>query len=292
MVWWLGGEDGSGPSDLETEVSFSSATPTTVLAAAGLLPAAVEAGVVTTTGVSAYSGYHGYESCLDAIRTYCKTVGGHFKVQPDGTIDFSLIDATAGNPYNDGNANNVTTVVVREGFGSDPTYDGIPVAQATTKRDAANYRTRVALIQERDDAPGYMSLVSGSTRATIPYSDVHGNTLDRTLWIERPPSQDVDLDQLLTTELNERQVDDIQEISTDQYEIHGDLHVGWYFYLYDPPTGFVDTDNEIQFRGSTIWPKKTRLLRASWPLADGMGVYYRDAAGAYTDLTRWIQWEA
>ena len=293
MVWYLGGPDGDGPSDLETAVTFSSATPTTVLAAAGLLPSAVTAGTITTTGVNAYNGYHQFESPLDAVRTYCKTVNGHFKVNPDGTLDFSDVDATSGNPYNGGDATNITVVVVREGYGSDPIFEGVPVRNAETKRDARPYRTRVALIQERDDAAGYMSLVSGSTRGTITFKDVHGNTLDRTTWLVRPASADVDLDQLLTTELAERVVEDVQEVDTEQYQFAGgDLRVGDLFHIYDPPTGFVDTSNEVTFRGSTIWPKKTRLLNASWPLADGMGVFYRDSTGVYTDLTRWIRWEA
>jgi len=37
MVWYLGGAEGDGPSDLEAAVTFSSATPTTVLAAASRL---------------------------------------------------------------------------------------------------------------------------------------------------------------------------------------------------------------------------------------------------------------
>lgn len=289
MVWHLGGDEGEGPADLETSVSFSAATATTVLASAGLLPVAVTAGTITTTGINTYSGYHEYESPLDAIRTYCKTVGGHFRVSPAGVLDFSAVDATSGNPY----VVAPTVVVVREGFGSDPQYQGVPVRSAVTRRDTTGYRTRVALIQEREDATGYHSLVSGSTRGSVSYKDIHGNTLDRTVWLGRPASQDVDLDQLLTTELAERDVDDVQEIDTEQYEITGgDLKVGDLFYIYDPPTGFVDTTNEIEFRGSIIWPKKTRLLRSSVPVADGMGVYYRDSAGVYTDLTRWVKWEA
>ena len=301
MTWFLGGEDGSGPSDLETAITFSAATPTTVVAAAGLLPVAIGAGTITTAGVSAYNGHHEFESPLDALRTYCKTVNGHFKVQPDATIDFSLTTATSGNPYNGGGVT-PTTVVVREGFGSDPELTGVPVRSAETKRDARPYRTRVALIQEREDAAGYMSLVSGSTRGTIPYKDVNGNTLDRTIWLERPASADVDLDQLLATELGERVVEDVQEIDTDQYEIVSSttggsgFDVGDWFYIYDPPTGFDTSQDtvptEIVFRGQTIWPKKTRLLRASWPVADGMGIYYRDADGVFTDLSRWVRWEA
>ncbi len=302
MSWYLGGPDGEGPSDLETGITFSSATPTTVLAQAGLLPAAVTAGTVTNTGVSAYSGYHEFESPLDGIRTYSKTVNGHWKVQPDGSLDFSDVDATSGNPYNGGGVT-PQVVIVREDFGSDPQYDGLPVASAVTKRDITQYRTRVALIQGREDAEGYHSLVSGSTRGTIPYKDVHGNTLDRTTWLNRSPSQDVDLDQLLATELTDRDINDIQELDTDQYQVAnrggdgpGDLRVGDWMYVYDPAAGFTSAQDttpiEIEFRGSIIWPKKVRNLRSSWPLADGMGVLYRDVDGTYTNLSRWVRWEA
>ena len=62
------------------------------------------------------------------------------------------------------------------------------------------------------------------------------------------------------------------------------------FYCYDPPY-FVDTDNEVFFRGDVIYPKKIRLLEATWALTTGMGIYYRDSAGVYTDLTRFVEWE-
>ena len=55
----------------------------------------------------------------------------------------------------------------------------------------------------------------------------------------------------------------------------------------------VDTDNEIFFRGEYINPYKLRLLSASWPLTEGMGVYFLapSATTTWTDLTRFVQWE-
>jgi hypothetical protein len=292
MVWHLGDDQHQGPI-LDSGVTFDADTLSTVLSGSGILPAAITQGTVNNTGVSTYTAYHEWETPLSALYTVMQTLGCHFRVMPDGTIDASKTDAVSDNPY----VIEPTVVVVRQGWGSDPTHDGVPSKSLRTRRDARAYATEVHLIQERDDAPGYHSLVSADTQTTIGYKDIHNNTLDRGAIIDRPPSQNVELDNLISTELGQRVVEDEQTVETEQYEFVGsDFKVGDYLNIYDPPSGFTTaadvTPNEIWFRGQAIWPKKTRLLRASWPLAEGMGVYYRAADASYIDLTGEVAWEA
>jgi hypothetical protein len=181
---------------------------------------------------------------------------------------------------------------VRKGWGDDPTYHSVPARSLHTRLEARNYATRAILVDIDPDGTGTLNAAADISPATS-YKDIHGNAVVRTFQASRVTSESVDLDSYLDTELASRVVDQTQEVDTEQYEISGGhLGVGDTFYVYDPPSGFVDMNNEIWFRGDTIWPLKSRLLEASWPLVSGMGVYYRDADGAYTDLTRWVDWEA
>lgn len=67
-------------------------------------------------------------------------------------------------------------------------------------------------------------------------------------------------------------------------------------YVYDEMQGLRDLANQVQHNGRTIWPKIMRATRMSWPVRQGMGVYWRtwetgDASPYWTDLTPYVQWE-
>jgi hypothetical protein len=47
----------------------------------------------------------------------------------------------------------------------------------------------------------------------------------------------------------------------------------------------------VLYRGNTLMPRKMRVHSVQWPIASGMGVYYRDANGAYLDLTPFVAFE-
>lgn len=289
MVWHLGDANGKGPI-IEVEKSFSAASLSAVLqTSTGVLPDAVTQGTITTTGVNNFTGVFQWETPLSAIRTVMTDLDCHFRVNPNGTIDASL--TTRDEVYT---WTSPTVVVVRENWGSDPTYLGVPSRRLLTRRDAYEFATKLLMLDEQQD--GTYSLVDSDT-ASHSYKDIHGNALIRSAVVSKPATETVSLTNYMANELNLRVVADEQEVDTDQYEITGgNLEVGDAFWIYDPPSGFVDTTNEVWFRGQPIWPKKTRLLEASWPLAKGMGVYYRPGTATtsadWIDLTRFVDWEA
>lgn len=290
MPWHLGDSEGVG-DQLESGVNFSGSSLSSVLSSSGLLPDAITQGTITTTGLSTYSGHHRYETPLEAIRTVMTTLGAHFRVNPDGTIDASSTERDEVYVFTTPHV-----VVVRQGWGADIQQRGIPSEDLTTRRRAQDWASRVIVVEGSEDA-GFT--LKGAADRSHSYFDIHGNALVRTYRDSRPAlDDDVSLGEYADTVLDQRDIEDEQEIDTKDVEIDGGTAaVGDMVYVYDPPSGFVDTTNQLYFRGRVIWPKKTRLLEAEWPVTNGMGVYYRPGGAAITtadwiDLTRYVAWEA
>lgn len=281
MVWWLGDEENKGDI-IETKVTLADSTLAAALTA--LLPVAITQGTVVEPAAT-YNGEHQWETPLEAIRTVVASMGCEYRVNPDGTLD-------AGPSANVYNINTPNVVVVREHLsGSDPLLRGVEVEELSTHLNARPYTTRGIVITE--DSNNVKILVGGQDRSPAPTArDLHGNVIDRTQLIESSGSP-VDVTLYLTTQMNEHAIAWNMEISTNMFEIqNGDLRVGDAYWCYDPPA-FVDMANQLFFRGDLIFPKKLRLIAASWPLLPGMGIYYRspEVTPVWTDLSEFIAWE-
>jgi hypothetical protein len=277
-AWWLGDEDDVGDI-LESKVSLSGATLDTCLT--NILPpsGSITKGTVNNTGVN-YTGQFQWVTPLSAIRTVCAAVGAEWRINPNGTLDA----ATASTLFT---YDVPQVVVVRTGWGSDPNFTGLPSDQIRSVVDGYRYANKVHVLQ--DDLDGTFTSQGNDTTADS-YLDIHGNAMQRTAMVVESVVDSTSLTSFLSNELAERVVDDRQDIDTSQLHADASFSVGDRFYCYDPPY-FVDTSNEVQYRGDTIWPKIIRLLEASWALTPGMGVYYRASDATYTDLTRHIRWD-
>ena len=111
------------------------------------------------------------------------------------------------------------------------------------------------------------------------------------------PEVDADLlnsrAQLILNELS--RIKKVLNLDLEQYEVSGDFQVGDFIFAFDPDIGFVDTSAdataesrdlyEVTFRGQNITPYKSKSSGDNLPISDGMGVYYRDKNGNYTDLS-------
>lgn len=282
MAWWLGSED--GVADLiEIEQVLESATLSASLDA--LLPpnGAITKGAVMEPPGQTYQGTHQWETPLSAIRTMVASLGCEFRVNNDGTLD-------AG-PRNDVFNVDAPTVVVTRRSGTDPNYTAAFTDSMALSLDAAAYASRGIVVTT--DSDNVKTLVGYSDRIPGPTQyDIHGNLIARTIMAETFGSPVSVATYLLTTLNNHATVAEIN-ISTAFNEIaEGTFFVGDGFWAWDPPA-FIDTANEITFRGQTINPQLLRLLSASWPVREGMGVFYRtpELVPRYIDLTRYVQWE-
>jgi hypothetical protein len=282
MVWWLGTEDGTGDL-IEIEVVLESSTLENAID--NLLPSggSIIKGTITEPVGQTYQGTHQWETPLDAIRTVVASLGCEFKVNPDGTLD-------AGPKNNVFNVD-VPTVVVTRMAGKDPEFLSADSQSMVLSLDASAYVSRGIVVTA--DSDNVKTLVGYSDRIPAPIQyDIHGNLVSRTLMAETFGSP-VSVATYLLSQLNDHATVAEINIGTEFDDMsEGSFAVGDGFWAYDPPA-FVDTGNEITFRGAIINPKLLRLLSASFPIREGMGVYYRtpEVVPAYHDLTRYIIWE-
>lgn len=284
-VRWLG-DSGDLGDIIETKVTLASSTLENALD--NLLPVAITKGTVTEPAGAPYTGEHQWETPLEAIRTVVASMGCEYRVNPDGTLD-------AG-PNNDVYNIDAPVVIITRGnlSGSDTLYKGVEVDTLTSILDATQYVTRA--IVTTTDSDNVTTLVGGQDRSpSTTYYDLHGNLVRRTLLLQASGSP-VEVSTFLTTQMNEHALVQNMEISTEFTEIqNGDLRVGDAFWCFDPPA-FVDTGNEVHFRGQVINPVKLRLIAASTPIVSSMGIYYRPPTAApaaldWTDLTPYVQFE-
>ena len=254
-------------------------------------------------GSSTYTGSHFVETALHALKHMCETLSFEFRVNPDATLDAG----PAANLFTGVNTD-PTTVVVKTGYGDDPTYQGISPVGARTEFDAKDFVTKVDFIaevgafNEPTDFEGEASLSAGS----IPYFDIHGNKLSRTGLVTVPDMDSDKLNDQATLMLNElSRVKKTLNLDLEQYEVTGDLKVGDFIFAFDPILGFNDDAtqaaaesrniHEIAFRGQQINPIKVRVVGLSFPIQTGMGVYFRSFDGTtvtYTDLTSYVSFES
>jgi hypothetical protein len=80
-------------------------------------------------------------------------------------------------------------------------------------------------------------------------------------------------------------------IATEEYDIDRDVQVGDNLYVYRPDSSMVDPTNQVRYRGGVIYPVILRVISATWPIERGMGAWYRDGTGAWTDLTNHVVFE-
>ena len=267
-VWWLGDSAGRGEI-YETKIALTSSSLDNAMDQ--LLPQAIAKGTITEPAGTTATEEHQWETPLEAIRTVVANMGCEYRVNPDFTLD-------AG-PNNDVFNIDAPVIIVTRGrySGSDVLYRGVDVDEMRSILDSENYVTRGIVT----------TLVGGQDRTpTTTYYDPQGNLMVRKLQLQASGSP-VDVTTYLTTQMNENTIVQNMEISTEFTEIqNGDLRVGDAFWCWDPPA-FYDNDNEVHFRGQVINPIKLRLLAASWPVTNGMGVYYRPPTAAPVALD-WI----
>lgn len=259
---------------------------------------AITQGTITNPSTN-YTGQHFVETALSALKYVCEVLNTEYRVNPDGTLDAG----PSANLFVGVGTNEPTSVVVKTGYGEDPEYEGVTPSGLRSEFDATDWVSRVDFTGE----VGYFSTatdVAGEANlASIPYKDLHGNNLTRVGLVQEPDAPEDHLNTRAQTMLNElSRVKKILNLDLTQYEVSGDMKVGDYVYAFDPDIGFVDTDTdaaaesrdkyEVTFRGQTITPAKVRVVGLTFPIMSGMGVYFRDKDGNYTDLTEYVQFES
>lgn len=242
---------------------------------------AIEPGTIHSVP-GTYSGTHIYQTQRSAIRYVCDLFDAEYRINPNGTLDAGKID--------DLYVTEPEAIVVRRGAGGDPNVKSLAVSQLRVETDARDLSTRVVVLAEGE---GDTINVGSADLLVNPYKDIHGNPLVRTRLVSEAETEAANASQRASIHLNEH--DEVAKrltLSAEDYDVEGTFNVGDTIWVYDPESGLVDATNSVRFRGHEINPVSIRVVGVSTPIRKGMGVFYRDADGNYTDLTDWVVWQS
>lgn len=285
MGFWLGDEDDKG-SVLESAVNLSGAAfPDAVRA---LLPAsgAVTEGTLSGSVAGTYTGFHQWQTPRKAISYVCDTMSTEsvpveWRVNSDGTLD-------AG-PVSELYAATPRALVCRRKTGRDVNVVALP-GNLSLDSDVEDFTTRVVLLAEGESSGVY---TGSADIASNPYKDIHGNPVAFTRLVSEAETSAGNATQRASLALSQFLSARFQaQLSTSAYDVKGDVNPGDYLWVYDPVSGFVDTDNEVYWDGEPVWPLKLRCIEMSWPVPAGWTVAYRNPAGGWLDLSDYYVPEA
>lgn len=299
MATWLGNASGVGPIIEGNNVPGSSANGAQFTSAAystvvnTLRPASVGAGTIYPMPSSAsYTGGFVWQLPSKALTSFAQQVTqgsaptqiAEWRVNNNCTLDFGPVASLY--------QTNPTVAIVSKNAGVDMSVRGLTgVAQLI--EDVKDYTTRAIVLtggQGQTIAAGVAN--SADVGASNPYTDFFGNPVKLTRMVSASSVSSYNATASAQAALIPYTTPaDQVRLSSTEYDIDGVLRVGDYVWLYDPDAGFVDTSNEIVFRGQRINPTKQRLIQANWPVTKDMTVAYRDQTGAWYDLTDYVIFE-
>lgn len=283
MIAWLGDPNGKGPI-LETKVGIIGVATTFANYVSSGTSILSQTPAVTLGTATAVAGSHdpAYQwiTARQAMDNACAIWGAEYRVNKDATLDYAPVGSTAmfrQTPQ---------AVVMRRSSGRDANVVGLTTTQLDVAIDAEEYITR-SLVQDGTGA------WTGSTGTATGYKDLKGNLVNMTgptvsTQTSNASAATLAANLVAAGEVLRNQV----TLSSDEFDITRDVIVGDYIYVYNEDSNMVDTTNPVHYRGTIIYPIKLRVLGITWPLERGMGVWYRDKNGAWTDLTNYVVYEA
>lgn len=278
-AWWIGDADGAGATYL---APFATSGATFQAAIAAALSTALTSGSIETAGGS-YTSTTQWVSRRTLLDAICAYFGREWRVNPNFTFDAGSISHLY--------TSTPRAFAVPRAGAKDPELPAIE-ADLSVLVDWEQYANNIIVIGRSQN---------GSATGTATFRDPFGTLATRTKVFEaaydQPPgSEDTVASNLLATyEANSgrREV----TLSSNQYDVKGAVKPGEYLYVYDPDVGLVDTANQVYYHGAWTYPVIVRCLAMTWPVEQGMGVYYRERTGTgatdmvWTDLTPYVEWE-
>ncbi len=278
---WLGDSDGRGDV-FDTTKSYSAATWSTFVA--GIRPQSIAAGTVTNNPGTVTSDFFAMTPKA-ALDYQCPISGAEWRVNDDGTLDSGTeADLFVTTP---------TVLVARKSVNYEPNITARHSPSLGVAIDASKWVQEVHLAGTVDAAAGGEDIIMASAdltdiSETNPYKDFQGNADNTAVLVNNPVafvSQAQTAAEAVLTELFN--IDELITLDLSNFFVSGDFSVGDTIYVYHPPR-IVDTDNEVAWMGGVAFPKAIRVFASTWPVRKGMGLYYRDKDGNYTDLSPYV----
>lgn len=276
LAFWLGDEDDKGDIH-ETAVTLTNATFAQSVTA--LLPphGGVVAGTINSVP-GTYSNSHQWVTPRKALDYVAETFGAEYRVRGDAVNKVVLDAGTVSQLY-------VTTpkaLLMNREAGRDLQRIALS-GKMGMDDDVEDYTTRVTLLAEGEGT----SIATGSAdQAVIPYKDLRGNPVRITRLVsesDTPAGSATARAQLALNRFSGKR--SAVSLSTDAFDIKGDVAVGDYVDVYDPDRGFIDRTREVYWEGQPINPVALRCVELTWPVPEGWTVAFRDTNGVWLDLS-------
>lgn len=289
MATWLATPSSVGDI-IEIPLSYTAATFATVINA--LLPSAVHAGTIHSIGAATYTGAFVWTDRRTALTNFCglmstgalATQTVEWRANNDGTMDAGHVsDLYVTSP---------ATAIVARDSGVDMILRALPGVTQLVE-DVKDYTTRVVVLASGSGASTAVGAANiADVGGTNPYVDRWGSPVKMTRMVSASSVSSYNATSaaqsaLLPYTLPRDQV----KLTSQEYDITGELAVGDYTYVYDPDSGIIDTTQEVMVRGQRINPALLRVIELDWPVTMGMTVAYRDKNGVWYDLTDYVIWD-
>jgi hypothetical protein len=279
LAHWLGDEDDKG--DLY-EVAKIFTNETFANTVRELLP---EGGGITEGTIHSvpglYNGKHQYETPRKALDYVVETYSTddadpiEWRVNNDGTLD-------AG-PISELYATEPSAILVKDEAGHDMALRGLE-ATMSIDLDVEDYTTRLVLLAQGEGDS--ISTGTADSDQPTPYKDLHGNPVIATRVLSESQTMPGNANDRAAVQIkNLSRLRRAIQISSDEYDIKGEVRVGDPIYIYDPAGGFYDVDVQTFWKGQPINPMLLRVIEMTWPIRPNWTVAYRDADGVYWDLS-------
>lgn len=280
---WLGESDTRGDilGSAVTESSFADWV-------AELRPAYFTAGTVSSIAGSFARTYQ-FVSRRAALDEVCAFFGAEWAVR-GFTLDVGTpADLFRATP---------TTVITRTLGGRDPNVLGV-MGQVDLAADLDDWSRSV--LYRYDDDTLVVQPNGGVAAADVAYRNPAGGSAEVRTVISSSVDTLTEATGLAAAEFGKVRYPH-QEItlSSIEYDLGESVRVGDALWVFDPDRDIQDPVNPVPYRGTTVYPEVIRCVGHSWPIRQGMGVYFRRFIDNTTDtwdvdwvdLTEYVQFES
>ena len=272
MAYWLGDSDDKGDL-LEAPVDLVGTTFANSVRA--LLPpsGSVIEGVLHSVA-GTYTGKHQWVTPRKAITYVTDTFGAEWRVNNNGTLDAGTVSQLY--------KTTPTTILMQKQAGADLLRKALP-GRMGMETDVEDYTTRVVLLAEGEGS----SIATGSAeQPVVPYKHLFGAPVKITRLVSESETSEANADARAQLALNHFSGKrNSVTLSSDAFDIKGDLVVGDYVDVYDPKNGFIDSGREVIWEGQPINPIALRCVELTWPVPPGWTVAFRTTEGEWIDLS-------
>jgi hypothetical protein len=268
LVGWLGDEDDKGAIAETAKTGGAGSFANWI---DDVIPDALAVGTVTAIAgtLTESMQYMSPRAMLARVMDY---FGGVYRVNPDFTLDAG----TEANLFN----TTPTVLLKYNASGPDGLIRGIRASKIDLSRDLEDYTTRVVMLAEGSGSA--VATGAANISPATSFVDGLGNAVVFKRLINAPDVSSGNANTLAAAQLG--RFNDLRKsysLSTSEWGvIFGDakrLEPGDYIWVYDPrpDAALYDVANEITFHGETLMPVSMRLEAITWPIQEGMGVYFR-----------------